>query len=308
MSTVGESLAAFHLLSHQKQTQFANILAEIMKEMESNQIAQDKNELEEQISVETVPYDAVDEILDLFDESVNAFLKLCELLHVTADEETLSELEHIRTKLQHRGVNTFLLTHGDFCPDNIFITFSIDIDENDKKHQKKVHVHSVKFIDFTKSAFRHPFFDVVYPRMLWPSCWCIKRLPSSVVKHFESNYLSAFIKHALRQSAKETTDNVDLKRRWFLGNVIDFSTYHLLVTTTFNMEDAWNSSPQKTYGTMTLREAIIQRFEAYLRLFERGKDRSHNEQQQDGYKHLRHTVKELLKRLKNSWPESVKVK
>jgi hypothetical protein len=294
MTKVGEALAELHTVSRNKHSCFVDTLTSIGREIQNKETLSDYQS-------ETLSFDDIEDTLELFDESVTLFLKLCELLQVTTNDETLNELEKVRTKLRQPGMNTFTLTHGDFCPDNIFINFSIQMNDNNQ-HNNEIVIHWIKFIDFTKSAFRHAFLDVVYPRMLWPSCWCIKQLSRTVVKRFEHSYLSTFLK--LRQSQNfndVTVDNVTSKFEWFLSNLIEASTYHLLVTTTYHLEEAWNSPPEKSYGTMTLREAILRRFDSYLQLFERS---SRSQHATSRYQNLRHTMNNFFRKLKKAWPES----
>jgi hypothetical protein len=66
--------------------------------------------------------------------------------------------------------------HGDPCPDNLF-----DLGDHDR------------LIDFEWGHFGHALLDAVYPRMLWPSCWCANRLPEAAITHLENGYRTALM-------------------------------------------------------------------------------------------------------------------
>jgi hypothetical protein len=61
--------------------------------------------------------------------------------------------------------------HGDPCPDNLLFS--------DGK---------LRIIDFELGGFGHCLLDAIYPRMMFPSCWCANMIPMDVVEHLESLY------------------------------------------------------------------------------------------------------------------------
>lgn len=66
--------------------------------------------------------------------------------------------------------------HADPCPDNLF-----DLGDH---HQ---------FIDFEWGHFGHALLDAVYPRMMWPSCWCASCLPDEMIASMENIYRARLI-------------------------------------------------------------------------------------------------------------------
>lgn len=67
--------------------------------------------------------------------------------------------------------------HSDPCPDNVF-------DLGDR----------YRLIDFEWGHFGHALLDAVYPRMIWPSCWCANRLPEEMIARMENSYRAELIR------------------------------------------------------------------------------------------------------------------
>jgi hypothetical protein len=82
------------------------------------------------------------------------------------------EMEAVEAELAAPGPFV-ALTHGDPCPDNILLVDGRAV-----------------IIDFEFAAFRHALLDAVYPRMVFPSCWCANRVPPAIVREFEDRYRS----------------------------------------------------------------------------------------------------------------------
>jgi ankyrin repeat protein len=66
--------------------------------------------------------------------------------------------------------------HGDPCPDNCRIV--------DGK---------LRLFDFETGGFRHALLDAVYGRIVFPSCWCVNRLPAHVVPMMEAAYRAQLV-------------------------------------------------------------------------------------------------------------------
>ena len=95
---------------------------------------------------------------------------LLERLGVAVNGALLAEIQGVIAAVNQPG--PFLAyIHADPCPDNVF-----DLGDH------------FRLIDFETGHFGHALLDGVYPRMLWPSCWCANRLPGAVVARMESVY------------------------------------------------------------------------------------------------------------------------
>jgi hypothetical protein len=66
--------------------------------------------------------------------------------------------------------------HGDPCPDNCWI-------RNGR----------LRLFDFETSGFRHAMMDAVYGRILFPTCWCVNRLPAHIAPMMEAAYREQLI-------------------------------------------------------------------------------------------------------------------
>lgn len=62
-------------------------------------------------------------------------------------------------------------THGDACPDNVFITNG-----------------TARLIDFEFGRFGHALLDAIYFRIGFPTCWCAGRCPAETVARCEAVY------------------------------------------------------------------------------------------------------------------------
>ena len=101
--------------------------------------------------------------------------ELLEQLGIPVNKEIVDEINEARDALSRPG--PFLAyIHADPCPDNLF-----DMGDH------------YRFIDFEWGHFGHALLDAVYPRMLWPSCWCANRLPEEIIARMESNYRAKLI-------------------------------------------------------------------------------------------------------------------
>lgn len=68
-----------------------------------------------------------------------------------------------------------VLTHGDPCPDNCLYVDG-----------------EMKILDYEFGMFRTAFWDGAFPRIHFPTCWCVSRLPDSVVELAENAYRKEF--------------------------------------------------------------------------------------------------------------------
>lgn len=67
--------------------------------------------------------------------------------------------------------------HSDPCPDNCHWVGS-----------------DLRLLDFEGGKYAHALLDGVYPRIHFPTCWCVNRLPDEVMRKAEGAYRSELIK------------------------------------------------------------------------------------------------------------------
>jgi len=109
------------------------------------------------------------------EERIQKVHALLDQLGITANDALTDEIEKVTTAVALPG--SFLAyIHADPCPDNVF-----DMGEH------------YRFIDFEWGHFGHALLDAVYPRMMWPSCWCANRLPDEIIAQMESTYRAKLI-------------------------------------------------------------------------------------------------------------------
>ena len=125
--------------------------------------------------------------------------------------------------------------HSDPCPDNIF-------DLGDQ----------LRLIDFETGHFGHALIDAVYPRMIWPSCWCASRLPAEVVTRMENRYRRELVRGcppAQEDSVWETA-------------LVQACGYALINTFDRPLEHALNEDHD--WGIATVRQRILSRMVAFI--------------------------------------------
>lgn len=99
----------------------------------------------------------------------------CEALSLPCTMQTEIELAEVIRALSSPG--PFLAyTHGDPCSENCLF--------DDQ---------GLKFVDFENGAYRHAFFDAVYPRMSFPTCWNGQQVPYAVVEQTEQHYRTTLV-------------------------------------------------------------------------------------------------------------------
>jgi hypothetical protein len=109
------------------------------------------------------------------EERIQKVYELLDQFGVPVNQALTDEIEKVTTAVSLPG--PFLTyIHGDPCPDNVF-----DMGDH------------YRFIDFEWGHFGHALLDAVYPRMMWPSCWCANRLPDEIIARMESNYRAKLI-------------------------------------------------------------------------------------------------------------------
>ena len=112
------------------------------------------------------PVDGPVRISEELDDLLERFNEVCEVFGVRPRRGFKGELKGAVTP----GV-LCTYTHGDPCPDNIRYDDS-----------------RVKLIDFEKACYQNALREGVYGRMYFPSCWCVRKIPSLVFRQMESAY------------------------------------------------------------------------------------------------------------------------
>ena len=86
------------------------------------------------------------------------------------------EWESILKRVNEPGFFTTYI-HSDLCPDNGHWVGS-----------------DLRLVDFEGGQYAHALIDGAYPRIHFPTCWCVNRLPDAVVKKAERAYRSELAK------------------------------------------------------------------------------------------------------------------
>ena len=95
-------------------------------------------------------------------------------LGVDCSPGALSDLDQVQSLFRpDHPYWTYL--HGDPCPDNWLLAES-----------------GIRLIDFEAGAYGNALLDGVYGRILFPSCWCARRIPEPVVDAMDAAYRHAF--------------------------------------------------------------------------------------------------------------------
>ena len=150
---------------------------------------------------------------------IEDFRSVCDRLSV---EVPTAVIERCERALSDSAVTA--LTHGDTCPDNVFLTPA-----------------GARFIDFEFAGFRHPMLDGVYARVPFATCWCVNRLPPLVVDAFESAYRTALGSPS-----------------WFDEAAMDWWLFWLLHTTVWGF-DGLEEADEK-WGIATRRQRLVLRW------------------------------------------------
>ncbi len=128
-------------------------------------------------------------------------------------------------------------THGDPCPDN-----------------DRLLAGGLTFFDFEFGAYRHALLDGAYPRVPFPTCWCVNRMPERLIERLEEAYRAVLVRTC---SAAED-------KALFRRGIVEASAYWL-ITTTSNLLDGVLKS-DRTWGIASVRQRILYRLEVFARL------------------------------------------
>lgn len=157
-----------------------------------------------------------------------------EKLSIEPEASWLKDLEAIHQTVSNPGEFSAYI-HTDACPDNVLNTGQ-----------------EMRLIDFETGLFGHVFLDAVFGRMMFPSCWCSKRLPNEVVKRMENTYRAILIQQypIVADDKIFETALVHCCGWWLLCTLSDFLSGALI--------------KDEDFGVSTLRQRILARLEAFI--------------------------------------------
>lgn len=125
--------------------------------------------------------------------------------------------------------------HADPCPDNEF----------------DMGIRNL-LIDFELGHYGHALYDAVYPRMIWPSCWCANRLPDEVVQRWEARY-----REELARGVPEAREDA-----LWEDALLQQCGFKLMMT--LNWHIAYALREDYEWGIATLRQRILSRLAAFI--------------------------------------------
>ena len=142
------------------------------------------------------------------------------------------EYETILNTLNEPGpFNAYI--HSDPCPDNCHWVNS-----------------DLRLLDFEGGRYAHALLDGVYPRIHFPTCWCVNRIPDEVMRKAEAVYRSKLI-----QGCAQAADD-----RIFYPAVVGICAYWAF-TTFSNWWMPGILEEDREWGLATVRQRAILRFE-----------------------------------------------
>ena len=159
---------------------------------------------------------------------------LTDLLEVKPNPERLgAEIQAVVEEVRQPGVFSAYV-HGDPCPDNIF--------DNDQ---------GLRLIDFEFGFFGHALLDMIYPRMMMPTCWCANQVPIELVQMLEHRY-----RRALGSVCPEVLDD-----RVFIPALVRVCAFSLLSSMQWQLSQALQSNG--TWGITTYRGRMLARLQTF---------------------------------------------
>ena len=165
------------------------------------------------------------EEVGLLRENAAPFRAQCEALGVPLAAGFDGEIAAVQAALDAPG--PFLaFTPGDTCPDN----------------HRFVTDDALCFFDFEFSGFQHALLDAAYLRMPFPTCWCVNRLPPSLIPRLESAYRTELL-----PGCPEAGDDA-----LFFPALVQSAAYWAVATVSWELEEARREDGQ--WGIATNRQ------------------------------------------------------
>ena len=155
-------------------------------------------------------------------------------LGIHPKSDWLRDLEAIDKTVSYPG-EFLAYIHTDACPDNVLDTGN-----------------ELRLIDFETGCFGQAFIDAACGRMMFPSCWCSKRLPQTMIQRMEDTYRAIIIQHC--PIAKD--DGI------FETALVNTCGFWLLYTLSRHFDTALEKDID--FGISTIRQRIIARLSAFV--------------------------------------------
>lgn len=130
--------------------------------------------------------------------------------------------------------------HNDPCPDNFVL--------RDKDGELTLHI-----LDFEFGRMGHCLNDVLYARMIFPSCWCCNRIPRDVIVQMEAAY-----RNELSLSCEEARDEA----RFYEELTIVCGYWMLRMIP--HIEYAVKEEKDTEWGIASRRPRILSRLDAFI--------------------------------------------
>ncbi len=189
----------------------------------------------------------------------------CRDLGVDVASGFFEDVETVAVAMAEPG-DFLTYTHADACPDNSVLV-------GDR----------ICLIDYEFGSFRHALLDGVYGWIRFPTCWCVRDIPDSVVAEMETAY-----RQQLAHGCPAAMDDV----RYFRA-VADACSYWILENLAQLLPRSLQYEEPK--GTSTNRQRLLMRLAAFQQVALRA---GHLEG-------LRETLASLLAELRRRWRDNM---
>lgn len=165
---------------------------------------------------------------------INKHQERLENLGIKPIEDWIKDLKAIHQTVNQPG-DFLTYIHADACPDNVLDT------------GKKL-----RLIDLETGHFGHAFLDATFCRMMFPTCWCSKRIPDNIILKTEDIYRETLIPYIPLLKNDEI----------FEINLVNNCEFWLLYTLSRHFNDALKK--EEDFGISTIRQRILARLESFI--------------------------------------------
>ncbi|MGW7518480.1 phosphotransferase [Streptomyces sp. NPDC054796] len=199
-------------------------------------------------------------------DDITSFLALAEEMAAPVPPRVHTELEALVGRLTRTPGHSLL--HGDPCPGN-------DLHAPD----------GVRFIDFEQASLGHGTVELVYPRIGFPTCWCVTAPPEALLEEAETAYRTTW---RAETGTEVTGDLADACAGWLIrGDALVERAHRGTVDHLARVPDHdW------TWGTVTARQRLAHRLGVVARMTA----------EHDALGALSRLSTELRERLLTRWP------
>lgn len=195
---------------------------------------------------------------------VDKILENLAILGNKPNPDSEKELRVVERVVANPGPFTAYI-HYDPCPDNFFV-------QEDE----------LRIMDFEFGQIGHALIDILYARMVFPSCWCCNRLPKKLVVRMEERYRATL--------ASTCTVAQDASR--FYKELTTICGYWMANMFQWNVEDLLKEDQE--WGIATTHPRVLSRLNVFIETSE----------EFDHLPALRNLATEVRKRLQDEWPEA----